>query len=153
MLTDAFLAGLHHITVFLFAALLIVEVAIVYLPLSQPTVRFLSRIDGALGIVTLVVGPVGVARLIWGAIPADFYLYNAFFWAKMTLLSVLSFFTFVPGIRIQRWHKASAADAAYVVPAGDITYVRRALWVEVAMLVPVPICAALMARGFGAFTL
>ena len=66
-------------------------------------------------------------------------------------LSVLSFFTFVPGIRIQRWHKAAAADPAYEVSTSDLTYVRRALWVEVALLLPVPICAALMARGYGMF--
>lgn len=148
---DAILAAAHHLSVFTLTALLIAEVALVYVPLRGHALWFLSRIDGWLGIITILVALVGVARVLWGIVPAEYYLYNAFFWTKMTLLSILSFFTFVPGIRIQRWHKGYVADAGYEISAADLTYVRRALWIEVALLVPVPIAAALMARGFGVF--
>jgi putative membrane protein len=148
---DALLAVGHHLSVFVFTAFLAIEVALLRVRLGAPGLRFLSRIDGSLGILTFVIAFVGVARVIWGAVPADYYLENWLFWTKMGFLSVLSFFTFVPGIRIQRWHKAAAADPAYEVSTSDLTYVRRALWVEVALLIPVPIAAALMARGYGVF--
>ena len=39
----------------------------------------------------------------------------------------------------------------FVPPAGSVASARRALWVELAILPLIPVSAALMARGIGAF--
>jgi putative membrane protein len=151
MTLDAILAIAHHLIVFALVALLAVEILLVYIRLDMRTLRILSLVDGWIGVLTMAIAVVGVARVLWGAVPADYYLRNYFFWTKMTFLSIFSFWLFVPGIRVQRWHKKTKADPDYEIPAEDYPYVRRTLWIELALLVPVPIAAALMARGYGVF--
>lgn len=148
---DALLAMAHHVVVFTFTGLLVAEIVLVRVRLGQAGLRFLSRLDWAVGLMFFALAIVGVARVIWGIKPPDYYLHNWLFWAKMTSLSILSFFVFVPGTPIQRWHKSAVADPGYEVAAGELTFVHRALWVEVVLLIPVPVCAALMARGYGMF--
>lgn len=151
MLLDAVLATAHHLVAIALACLLVAEIVIVRVHLTPPVLRGLSQIDGWLGILVMAIGLVGVARVLWGVVPGDYYLYNWLFWTKMAFLSILSFWLFVPGIPIQRWEKHLREVPDYEPPAREVVYVRRMLWVELALLVPVPVAAALMARGYGAF--
>ena len=125
------------------------SLVLVYVPLAPKGLRLLSRIDGTVGILIMVITVVGTARVLWGIKPADYYVHNYWFWTKIAFLSVISFWTFVPGIRVQRLHKDARKDPDYVASAADISYIRRGLWIEALLLIPVPIAAALMALGYG----
>lgn len=149
MTLDAILAIAHHLTVFALVSLLAVEIVLVHLRLDARALKLLSLVDGWIGVLTMAIAVIGVGRVLWGIKGGDYYLHNYWFWTKMAFLSVFSFWLFVPGIRVQRWHKRTAADPTYEIPAEDYPYVRKTLWIELALLVPVPIAAALMARGYG----
>lgn len=151
MALDAFLAIAHHLAVFSLVGLLFVEFALVRGPVAGPAIARFGRVDALYGIAAIAVVTVGIARLVWGAIPADFYLGNLFFWTKMGALVAVSIVSVLPTLRSGRWRKALATDPGYAAPASDLGIVRRALLVELAILPVIPISAALMARGIGAF--
>jgi putative membrane protein len=92
--------------------------------------------------------PVGVLRRLpkgWA-----YYSVNMFFWAKMAAFAAVALLSIAPTIRIIRWRRALAGDAAFAPAAADIVNVRRFLWAEAAVFALIPAFAAAMARGYGA---
>jgi putative membrane protein len=151
MAADALLAILHHLTMFVLVGLLFVEFALLRGSMAGPAIARFGRADALSGIAMIAVVVVGLARLAWGAVPADFYLSNLFFWVKMAALGAVSLIAISATIRAGHWRTTHAGDAAFEAPAGELVLVRRALWIELLILPLVPITAALMARGYGAF--
>jgi putative membrane protein len=151
MAADTLLAILHHLTMFSLVGLLFVEFALLRGSVAGTAIARFGRVDALYGIAAIAVVVVGIARLTWGAVTVDFYLSNLFFWAKMAALVAVALISIVPTMRGGRWRRAYAADAAFQAPAGDLVLVRRALWIELVILPLIPISAALMARGYGAF--
>ena len=151
MAADTLLAILHHLTVFLLVSLVFVEFALLRGPVTGEEIVRFGRVDALYGIAAIAVVVVGIARLAWGAVPADFYLSNLFFWVKMAALVAVALISIVPTFRGGRWRTAHAADTAFRAPAGDLVLVRRALWIELAIMPLIPISAALVAQGYGAF--
>lgn len=150
MTLDALLAIAHHLAVFSLVALLVVELVVVRAPMGTAEIARFGRIDGLYGIVAIAVVVVGIARLLWGAVPVEFYLVNLFFWLKMGTLAAIALISVYPTMRGIAWRKAASADASWTVPVAELRPVRRALHVELAILPLIPISAALMARGIGA---
>ena len=151
MALDALLAILHHFAVFSVVGLLFVEFALLRGTMAGPAIARFGKVDALYGIAFIAVVVVGIARLIWGIVPVDTYLGNLWFWTKMGALIVVSIISILPTMRGGRWRKGVAGDPAYVAPAADIVLARRALTAELVILPIVPVAAALMARGFGAF--
>lgn len=150
MAIDALLAIVHHLAAFSLAALLVAELVLVRGTLDAAAIARFGRIDGLYGIAAVAVIVAGIARLAFGAVPAEFYLANAFFWLKMGSLGAIAIISVLPTARGLAWRKAAAADGGFVVPAADVRLVRRAMHVELAILPLIPVSAALMARGIGA---
>jgi putative membrane protein len=151
MAVDALLAIAHHLAVFSLVGLLFVEFALLRGPMAGPAIARFGRVDALYGVAAIAVIVVGISRLLWGAVPAGFYLANLFFWTKMGALVLVSLVSILPTMRGGRWRKALARDPGYAAPDEDLGVVRRALVVDLAILPVIPISAALMARGIGAF--
>lgn len=147
---DALLAIAHHLAVFSLVSLLVVELVLVRAPMTAAEVTRFVRIDGLYGLSAVAVLVAGVARVAWGAIPADYYLGNVLFWVKMGALVAMTILSLIPTVRGLRWRKSVVSDASWAVPESEVRVVRRFVRIEVAILPVVPIAAALMARGFGA---
>src|SRR5690606_42127552 len=92
----------------------------------------------------------GIGRLLFGDVPADFYLGNAFFWIKMAALGAVAAISLLPTVQGFRWRRALRDDPSYAPPMAEATRVRRALAAQLIVLPIIPISAALMARGIGA---
>jgi putative membrane protein len=81
--TDAWLAIAHHLAVFTLLGTVAAEWALLRPGIGRFEVERLARIDAVYGISALAVILAGVARVVWGASPADFYLENPVFWLKV----------------------------------------------------------------------
>ena len=150
MTLDAALAILHHIAAFALTGLLVAELVLLRGGLDAETIRRFGLIDAMYGASAGVVVVAGIGRLLFGAVPVDFYLGNAFFWIKMASLATVAAISLLPTIQGIRWRRALGADPSFVPPAAQAGRVRRALAVQLAILPLIPISAALMARGIGA---
>ena len=91
---------------------------------------------------------IGFSRAVFAAKGWAYYSVNMFFWGKMTAFAAVGLLTVAPTIRIIRWRRALAGNAA-LPAAADIAGVRRFLWAEAAVFALIPAFAAAMARGYG----
>lgn len=149
MLLDWALASLHHLAVFTLAGVIAYEVALTARAVDEATILRLARIDGWYGVNAGIVVAVGVARVIFGAKGADYYLANAFFWTKMGLFVAVGLISIAPTLAYLAWRRRLSADPTFRPDAAALRTVRRALWAEVALFAGIPVAAAAMARGYG----
>ena len=149
MSTDAWLAIAHHLAVFSVLALLSVEWAIVRPGLGGTGIKLLTRVDAAYGASAAGVVVAGIARVVAGAKPSDFYTENPTFWFKMAAFATVGLLSIRPTIRYAQWRKRLAEDG--VAPDPDVLRsAHRAVNVQLIIFTSIPILAVLMARGIGA---
>ena len=150
MTTDAWLAIAHHLAVFSLAAVIAAEWALVRRGMTAADIRRLGRVDAAYGVVAGAVIIAGVARVIWGAKPAEFYLESTTFWLKMAAFVAVALLSIMPTIRYAGWRKALDEDPSALPADQAVGWARRMINLQLAVFVLIPTFAALMARGIGA---
>jgi putative membrane protein len=149
MTTDAWLAIAHHLAVFSLAAVIAAEWALVRRGMAAADIRRLGRVDSAYGVVAGAVIIAGVARVIWGAKPAEFYLESTTFWLKMAAFVAVALLSIMPTIRYAGWRKALDEDPSALPSDQAVGWARRMINLQLAVFVLIPTFAALMARGIG----
>jgi len=148
---DAVLASIHHIAAFTLVGLIVGELVLLRGRLDGEGIGRFGRIDALYGVTAGVVVVAGIARLVFGATPAEVYLANAFFWTKMAAFGAVAALSVYPTLVGLRWRRSLAGNLSFEAPSGDVQALRRALALELAILPIIPVSAALMARGIGAF--
>lgn len=149
MLIDAALSYLHFVFAFILAGALAAEAFVLRLAVDAPAARLLVRIDGFYGLSAVCVIAAGIARVIWGAAGAGYYLEQPFFWAKMAAFALIGLISIAPTRAFFRWRRA-AANADFAVDEAERQRVRRLVMIELHLFALVPLFAVLMARGIGA---
>jgi putative membrane protein len=149
VITDLILASLHHLLILMYAGVFIAEVFLVRPGLTGPNLKLVARLDSMYGSIAGAVILVGIGRVFFGLKGWEFYVYYWAFWAKMVAFAAMGLLSIAPTMRIIRWRKAAEANAAYVVPDGEIAGARAFLRAEAIAFALVPIFAAVVARGIG----
>ena len=140
---DCRLGFLHLFgVVVLFGALVIENMAIAR-EISREDVRNLAKVDALYGAAAGVVLVCGLALLLAGAKPTEFFTANPVFHIKMTLFVLVGLLSIYPTVFFVRNRKTEAERLA--VPVAVIRLVR----LELVLLVFIPVLAFLMARGIG----
>ena len=147
MILDACMSILHFWLVFSIVAVLSIELSWCRAPMESGTVLRLARVDLMYGISAGLLIVVGFARAAHGPKGWAFYSGNPVFWIKIGLFVLVGLLSIVPTVTFIRWTRAARAGRA-VDPAHVIS-VRKWLHAEAALLLLIPIAAALMARGIG----
>lgn len=147
-MTDLLLAILHHLLIFLLAAILAAEWVLVRPGLSGGGLKLLANIDGAYGGVALAIILIGAGRVYFGLKGWEFYVFNPLFWAKMGAFVIVGLLSIRPTTRIIAWRKSSGNDA-HGVADQEVLAVRPWIKAEIAVFALIPIFAAAMARGIG----
>ena len=114
---------------------------------DQPSSSLVKRIfivDAVYGLSALGVLIVGCFRVIWGLKPAQFYTGNFIFWIKMMAFLVVGLLSIPSTLRFIKWRRSS------VIPtSAEISSTQVFVTFELVFFAVIPICAALMARGYG----
>jgi putative membrane protein len=148
MSVDANLAIFHHLLAFGLVGLLMAEWAVLRGAISEQSVRFLPKLDAAYGIVAVLLLIVGYLRLRYGIKGFAFYSGNPVFWLKIAFFLATGLVSIVPTIQFIRWGRALKASDA-LPSATQWVRARRLVTLELHLLAPVMIFAAIMARGIG----
>lgn len=148
-MTDLILAIAHHLAVFALVSIFGAEFILLRPGLSGQRLRQLVRLDRVYGAVSGLVILVGVLRVIFGTAGWEFYVGNWAFWTKMGLFAAVGLLSIQPTIRILRWGRTLARDAAFVPAEADIEATRRFVHTEALLLLLIPIFAALVPRLYG----
>ena len=125
------------------------EWALVRRGMAAADIRRLGRVDSAYGVVAGAVIIAGVACVIWGAKPAEFYLESTTFWLKMAAFVAVALLSIMPTIRYAGWRKALDEDPSALPSDQAVGWARRMINLQLAVFVLIPTFAALMARGIG----
>ena len=150
MLTDATLAALHYLSIFLLIVFLAAE-AVLCKPeyISAATVRRLGIYDALYFGFAIAVLATGLARVFFGAKNAAFYAGNVFFWAKLATFVLIALMSMPPTLAFMRWRKRIKQNVDDLPTTDEVVRVRKWVLREAHALVLLPIFAALMARGVG----
>jgi putative membrane protein len=147
MILDAWMSVLHWWLVFGLIAALVLEVGYCRGAMDAATIRRLARIDMLYGIFALLLVIVGFGRAMHGAKGWAFYSGNPVFWTKIALFALLGLLSIGPTVKFLRWKKATRNGGS--IDAAQAASVRKWLHAELALLIPIPVAAAFMARGIG----
>ena len=149
MWLDALLAYLHFTAIFLLFAFLTVQIILIRQPLDMRTVRLLGRMDIWYFSSAMAALVTGFLRATVGAKGADFY-FNAWpIYVKIGLFLAVGLISVKPTMTFIRWKRMYERDAAWQVPAGEQTAMRKLVMIEVHLAALIPVFAVIMSRGLG----
>jgi putative membrane protein len=116
--------------------------------LNAAALARLARVDRLAAVGAMAVLISGLARVLWGAKGAAWYLEQPLLWAKLALWLAMVAGGVSASRRIQAWQRVSRSGGG--LPAAvDVAAVRRRLMVASHLMVLVPVLAVCLARGLG----
>lgn len=140
-------AFLHHLTAFTLVGALAVEFVLIKQELTVITARKLAVTDAVLGASATVLLVAGLLRVFYFEKGAAYYFHNHAFLAKFSLFVVVALLSIVPTIEFLSWRKALKAGQVPAVAAPKLKRLRMIIHVELAAVVIILLCAAIMAKG------
>lgn len=142
---DSLLHWVHFAFIFTLVSLLACEIALFGQSVSRRAFNRLRVIDRWYGIFAGLVILSGIGLLTGGLKPATFFTHNPVFWTKMALFLCIALLSIPMTITLIRTPDGTGGDDA--VTFSEFGRLRTFLWLQVAVLIFIPLCAALMANG------
>jgi len=147
----ALAAFLHHVAAFGIVAALVAEVVLLRNALTVQGARQVQVADLAYGIAAGVVLVVGFFRVFYFEKGPAYYFHSGPFIAKLAIFAAVGLASIYPTIEFLSWGRAVRQGRVPDVPERKMRAIRTILHLELAGLVLIILCAALMARGVGFF--
>jgi putative membrane protein len=140
-------AFFHHMAAFALVGALAAEFVLIRGELTLATARKLQAVDIVLGIAAGAVLVVGLSRVFWFEKGAAYYFSSHAFLTKFSLFIIIGLLSIVPTVEFLSWRKAVKQGEVPVVAARKLKSVRMIIHAELAAVVIILLCAAIMARG------
>ncbi|MEO5678017.1 MAG: DUF2214 family protein [Usitatibacter sp.] len=149
MVLDAILAYFHFIAIVVLFAFLTAQLILMRLPLDEPAIRLLGRMDLWYLGAAIAALATGFLRLGLGAKGGDFYLGAWPIYVKIGLFAAVGILSVYPTLAFIRWRRALAHDRAWKLPDDEQRRIRRLVMIEVHLAALIPLFAVIMSRGLG----
>jgi putative membrane protein len=94
---------------------------------------------------------VGLLRVFYFEKGAGYYFHSAPFLVKLALFAAIGLLSAWPTLEFLSWRKALQHGQMPAIDPGKLLRIRSIIHWELALLVPLLLAAALMARGVGSF--
>jgi putative membrane protein len=147
----SFFAFLHHVAAFTLVAALAVEFVLIRDELTVRRARSLQLADAVIGISAGVALAVGLLRVVYFEKGASYYFHNAAFLGKIGLFVIVALLSIYPTVQFLSWSRDLKQGRAPGVDPARLRVLRKIIHWELAAVVLLVLCAALMARGVGYF--
>ncbi len=144
------MAFLHHIAAFTLVAALVLEFTLMRDALTVHNARRLRLADLAFGMAAGVVLAVGLLRVFYFEKGADYYFHSIPFIAKLSLFVLVGLLSAYPTMEFLSWSKSLKSGQLPIVSERKMRVIRSVIHLELAGIVALILCAALMAKGVGA---
>lgn len=144
-------AFLHHVAAFALVATLVLEFVLLKGELDARTARRLQVTDMLFGISSGVVLIVGLLRVFYFEKGAAYYFHSAPFIAKLVLFVAVGLLSIVPTLEFLSWRKSLKQGQAPSLGDDRRRRLRAVMHWELACVMLIVLCAALMAKGVGYF--
>ena len=140
-------AFLHHLCAFTLVSALAIEFTLIRSELTLSSARRLQVTDLVLGISAGALLVVGLLRVFFFEKGAGYYFHSHAFLTKLSLFVVVGLLSIIPTMEFLSWRGAIKAGQVPVMEANRRKRVTAVIHVELAAIVIILLCAAIMARG------
>jgi putative membrane protein len=140
-------AFLHHLFAFTLVAAVAIEFTLVRQELTVASARRLQVTDAVLGVAAAALLVIGLLRVFYFEKGASYYFHSHAFLTKFALFIIIGLLSIIPTLEFLSWRGAIKAGQVPVVDAGRLRRVSAVIHAELAAIVVILLCAAIMARG------
>lgn len=140
-------AFLHHLCAFTLVSALAIEFALIRQELTVASARRLQTTDLVLGMAAGLLLVIGLLRVFFFEKGAAYYWHSHAFLMKFGLFVIVGLLSIIPTREFLSWRGAVKAGQAPVMDAAKRKRVTMIIHVELAAVVIIVLCAAIMARG------
>ena len=140
-------AFFHHVLAFTLVGALAIEFILLGQDLSHAAAKRLLKTDTVLGAAAGLLLAVGLCRVFFFEKGETYYFTSHAFIAKLTIFLLVALLSITPTIEFLSWRAAIAAGQAPTVNAKKLRIIRLIIHGELAAVVVIVLCAAIMARG------
>ncbi|AMX03361.1 DUF2214 family protein [Microbulbifer thermotolerans] len=144
-------AFLHHLTAFALVSAIAIELVLLGQKFTLEKARKLQIVDRVLGISAGLLVVVGLLRVFYFEKGSAYYFHNGAFHAKLALFFLAALLSIYPTFRFVSWNKSLKQGKLPDVSERQWKRMRGIVHIELAAVVGILLCAAMMARGIGYF--
>jgi len=140
-------AFLHHLCAFTLVAAVAIEFTLIRSELTLASARRLQVTDIVLGMAAGALLVIGLLRVFFFEKGAAYYWHSHAFLTKFALFIIVGLLSIVPTMEFLSWRGAIEAGQVPVMEAATRRRVTMIIHIELAAIVVILLCAAIMARG------
>jgi putative membrane protein len=140
-------AFFHHALAFTLVSALAIEFILIGQELSLRLAKRLAIADAVLGAAAGLLLVVGLLRVLFFEKGAAYYFHSHAFMTKLSVFIAVALLSIVPTVEFLKWRKAVKAGQLPEVSAQKLRFIRKIIHGELAAVVIIMLCAAIMARG------
>jgi putative membrane protein len=140
-------AFLHHLCAFTVVSAVAIEFVLIRSELTLSSARRLQVTDLVLGIAAGALLFVGLLRVFFFEKGPDYYWHSHAFLTKFSLFVVMALVSIIPTLEFLSWGNALKAGQVPAISAKKLKLVTAVIHGELAAIVIILLCAAIMARG------
>lgn len=140
-------AFLHHLCAFTLVAAVAIEFALIRQELTLSSARRLQITDLVLGVAAGALLIIGLLRVVLFEKGAAYYFHSYAFLIKLSLFIIVGLLSIIPTMEFLSWGGALKAGQVPVIGANRRKRVTAVIHSELAAIVIILLCAAIMARG------
>jgi putative membrane protein len=140
-------AFLHHVCAFVLVGALAIEFALIRQELTLASARRLLMTDMVYGIAAGALLVIGLLRVFVFEKGASYYFHSHAFLTKLSLFIVVALLSIIPTMEFLSWRGAVTAGQVPAIEAKKLRRASTVIHAELAAIVIILLCAAIMARG------
>jgi putative membrane protein len=140
-------AFLHHLCAFTLVSAVAIEFTLIRQELTVASARRLQVTDLVLGVAAGALFIIGLLRVFYFEKGASYYFHSHAFLTKLSLFLIVGLLSIIPTMEFLSWRDAIKAGQVPVVDIGKRRRVTAVIHAELAAIVVIVLCAAIMARG------
>lgn len=140
-------AFLHHLAAFTLVVALVMELMLLRQEFTVATARRLLAADALLGVSAVVLLVVGLLRVFYFEKGGTYYFSSLAFIIKLGVFLGLAVLSAMPTVVFLSWRKALREGRLPDVDQKRLLMIRATIHGELAGIVVILLCAAIMARG------
>jgi putative membrane protein len=140
-------AFLHHLCAFALVAAVAIEFTLIRQDLTLASARRLQATDAVLGAAAAALFVIGLLRVFLFEKGADYYFHSYAFLTKFVLFILVGLLSIIPTLEFLSWREEVRAGEVPVMDPKQRRRVTMIIHSELAAIVVILLCAAIMARG------
>ncbi|HZL40475.1 MAG TPA: DUF2214 family protein [Pseudolabrys sp.] len=140
-------AFFHHVLAFTVVSALAIEFILIGQGFTHATAKRLAITDAVLGAAAGLLFVVGLCRVFFFEKGPEYYFHSHAFMTKLSVFIAVALISIIPTIEFLSWRKSLKAGQLPAVDAKKLRFIKKIIHGELAAVVIIVLCAAIMARG------